>query len=224
MIARVYRRAALAKLPEIVIVATDDERIARAMEGVGPVRMTDARHTSGSDRIAEVARDLDHDIIVNVQGDLPLLDPTLVDTLIERLRSDPDLGMATVAVPLTDPTRLSRPDTVKVVCDRRDRALYFSRAPIPWDRDGDHPGGALHHVGIYAYRRATLLQFAALAPTPLEETEKLEQLRALEEGIAIGVVRAQGRPPMEIDTPHDLAAVRAVLADQRAVGSSEDMR
>ncbi len=223
MIARVYRRAELARLPEIVIVATDDERIAAAMEGVGPVRMTSPDHTSGSDRIAEVARDLTQDIIVNVQGDLPLLDPALVDTLVERLRAEPELGMATVAVSLTDPARMASPNTVKVVCDARDRALYFSRAPIPWNRDGSGPRGALHHVGIYAYRRATLLRFSGLAPTPLEETEKLEQLRALEQGIAIGVVRAEGGPPMEVDTDDDLAAVRAELARLAGVGSDGGM-
>lgn len=224
MIARVYRRAVLAKLPEIVVVATDDARIEAAMEGVGPVRMTSAAHTSGSDRIAEVAETLNQDIIVNVQGDLPLLNPQLVDTLIERLRDDPALGMATVAVELTDPERLTRPDTVKVVCDRQDRALYFSRAPIPWDRDGDGEAHPLHHVGIYAYRRETLLRFSKLAPTPLEQTEKLEQLRALEEGISIGVVRSADGPPMEIDTPEDLEVVRAALKNRPEVGSSGEMR
>ncbi len=203
----------MAALPSRVLVATDDERIRTALPAETEVVMTRADHPSGSDRIAEVAAGLDCGIIVNVQGDLPLLDPTLVDELIEMLRSDPALGLATVAVPIESTEEFANPSVVKVVCGAGGRALYFSRAPIPHDRAV--PGsasGAMRHVGIYAYRRDTLLAFARMAPTPLEQTENLEQLRALENGIVIGVVRRAHGVPIEVDTPQDLAAVRLVLA------------
>jgi len=212
MIERVLERARLATTVTRVIVATDDERI-RDVITDGEVVMTDPGHESGSDRVAEVARELDCEIVVNIQGDLPLLDPELVDELVTTLRDDPSLGLATVAVPIRDARELEDPSTVKVVCDGRGRALYFSRAPVPHDRD--RPGAfdrALHHVGLYAYRRQTLLEFAKLEPTALERTEKLEQLRALENGMSIGVVVRNGAPPMEVDTADDLAMVREVVA------------
>jgi 3-deoxy-manno-octulosonate cytidylyltransferase (CMP-KDO synthetase) len=216
MIARVRARACLATLPAVVIVATDDERIREALPAEAVVAMTDPAHTSGSDRVAEVARDRDEGIIVNVQGDLPLLDPALVDALVELLRERPELGMATAAVPVTSAEELADPAAVKVVCARDGRALYFSRAPVPWHRDDPADfAGALHHIGIYAYRRDTLAAFSDLAPTPLETTEKLEQLRALENGIAIGVLVWEGGAPMEVDTPADLERARAALAEAR---------
>jgi 3-deoxy-manno-octulosonate cytidylyltransferase (CMP-KDO synthetase) len=148
-----------------------------------------------------------------VQGDLPLLDPTLVDDLVALLRAEPSMGLATVAVPIDSAEEFANPSVVKVVCDAGGRALYFSRSPIPHDRSAPGaPTGALRHVGIYAYRRDTLLAFARMAPTPLERTENLEQLRALENGIVIGVVRRAEGVPIEVDTPEDLAAVRRVLA------------
>jgi 3-deoxy-manno-octulosonate cytidylyltransferase (CMP-KDO synthetase) len=175
--------------------------------------MTRADHPSGSDRIAEVAEKLDCGIIVNVQGDLPLLDPTLVDELIEMLRSDRAVGLATVAVPIESAQELANPSVVKVVCATNGHALYFSRSPIPHDRSAPGSFGiAMRHVGIYAYRRDTLLAYAKMAPTPLERTETLEQLRALENGIVIGVVRRAHGVPIEVDTPEDLAAVRKVLS------------
>jgi 3-deoxy-manno-octulosonate cytidylyltransferase (CMP-KDO synthetase) len=213
LVEHVWMRARQARLPERVLVATDDERIRSALPPEAEVVMTRAAHPSGSDRVAEVAATLDAGILVNVQGALPLLDPALVDELIQLLRSRPELGLATVAVPIETPEELANPSVVKVVCDLTGRALYFSRAPIPWNRD--RPGfhaGTLRHVGIYAYRRETLLRFAAMAPTPLERTENLEQLRALENGIGIGVVRRSEGVPLEVDTPEDLAAVRRVLA------------
>ncbi|HEY2773929.1 MAG TPA: 3-deoxy-manno-octulosonate cytidylyltransferase [Candidatus Binatia bacterium] len=213
LIEHVWRRALLARLPERVLVATDDERVRAAMPKEAEVVMTRADHPSGSDRIAEVAAGLDCAILVNVQGDLPLLDPTLVDELIEMLQRDPALGLATVAVPIESSEEMDNPSVVKVVCDSGGRALYFSRAPIPYDRsDPSSYAGAMRHVGIYAYRRQTLLRFAALAPTPLEKTECLEQLRALENGISIGVVRRSDAVPIEVDTPADLAAARSALA------------
>lgn len=217
LIEHVWRRALEARLPERVLVATDDERIRSALPPETEVVMTRADHPSGSDRIAEVAERLECGIVVNVQGDLPLLDPTLVDDLVEMLRANPDLGLATVAVPIGSDEELANPSVVKVVRDLRDRALYFSRSPIPYDRTrpGSH-AGALRHVGIYAYRRETLLRFATLAPTPLEQAECLEQLRALENGIVIGVVTRSEGVPIEVDTPEDLAAVRQVLTASQA--------
>jgi 3-deoxy-manno-octulosonate cytidylyltransferase (CMP-KDO synthetase) len=134
--------------------------------------------------------------------------------LVERIAADPSIGMATVAVPIASREELLDPNVVKVVCDVSGRALYFSRAPIPVHRD-DATGflGALHHVGLYAYRRATLLRFAQLEPTRLEQTEKLEQLRALENGIGIGVVVIDDRPPLEVDTPADLERARKAVLD-----------
>ena len=223
LIEHVWRRASESRLASRVVVATDDERIRAAMPAGADVVMTRADHPSGSDRIAEVAANLDCGIVVNVQGDLPLLDPTLVDDLIEMLRKDPVLGLATVAVPIESETELANPSVVKVVCDAAGRALYFSRAPIPFDRarPGAH-AGAYRHVGIYAYRRETLLRFAAMKPTPLEQTESLEQLRALENGIGIGVVRRAHGVPIEVDTPEDLAAIRKHLATptQATAGSA----
>jgi len=215
MIERVLERAQQARLVSRVIVATDDERIARAVGDHGEVAMTRDDHESGSDRVAEVARTIDCDIVVNIQGDLPLLEPTIVDALVETLRNDPTLGMATVAVPIRTPEEMNDPSIVKLVCDHNGRALYFSRAPIPYDRDDpslfDH---AWHHVGVYAYRKNVLLKFAALPQTTLEKVEKLEQLRALENGIGIGVVRRDDAAPIEVDTPDDLAHARRALGDR----------
>src|SRR5262249_43961212 len=155
----VWRRACEARLPSRVLVATDDERIRSALPAEAEVEMTRADHPSGSDRIAEVAARLDCGIVVNVQGDLPLLAPTVVDDLIVMLRDDPSLGLATVAVPIESREELANPSVVKVVCDSAGRALYFSRAPIPYDRaEPGRPSGAMRHVGIYAYRRETLLR------------------------------------------------------------------
>jgi 3-deoxy-manno-octulosonate cytidylyltransferase (CMP-KDO synthetase) len=213
MIERVYTRASQARSVSRTIVATDDERIRRAMQGIGEVFMTAAEHESGSDRIAEVAEAVACDIVVNVQGDLPLVDPAMIDALVGALHDDDTVGLATAAVPIRSTDEFDDPSVVKVVTDVRGRALYFSRAPVPYERDA--PGaiaGALHHVGLYAYRRATLLEFALLEPTPLERREKLEQLRALENGIGIAVVACAGAPPLAVDTQKDVDVVRQALA------------
>ncbi len=223
MIERVYRRACLAESPDSVVVATDDERIVEAAGSFAEVRMTSLEHPSGSDRVGEVARSVPHGIVVNLQGDLPLLDPSMIDELVATLRRSPELSMATVSVPVTSEKEFLDPAIVKLVCDSRGRAMYFSRAPIPVDRDRPGAfGAARHHVGIYAYRREALFEFCSLEPTELERTERLEQLRALQNGIVIGVVHRDGAAPMEVDTPEELAAARiAVAAMEGAAGQAD---
>jgi 3-deoxy-manno-octulosonate cytidylyltransferase (CMP-KDO synthetase) len=214
MIQHVYERAARADGVARVLVATDDARIRDAVTAFGgEAVMTRADHPSGTDRIAEVAAGLDAEVIVNVQGDLPLLDPTVVETALEPLAADPGLPMATIRAPLYSRAELVDPHVVKVVTDRDGYALYFSRSPLPHARDvaaeGETPLG-YKHIGLYVYRRDFLLGFARLAPTPLEQAEKLEQLRALEWGFRIQV-RTVGAASVEVDTPGDLDRARAVL-------------
>lgn len=201
------------KIPDndLVIIATDDMRIAEAAFAFGAeVAFTSPRHPSGTDRIAEVARKLSRvDIVVNVQGDEPFLPPSLPAKLIATLREDRGLAMSTAACPL-DPHDLDNPNCVKVVTDLDGRALYFSRAPIPCDRDGTTAPRRLRHLGIYAYRRRFLLDLVEHKPTPLEKSEKLEQLRALETGARIAVVKTRPTGP-GIDTPEDLTNAERLL-------------
>lgn len=193
-----------------VIVATDDERIAAAVRSFGgEVAMTSADCATGSDRVAEVARARSEAIVVNLQADEPEFDVGDVDRLVHAMQQEPSLPLGTLAA-VAAPDERERPSVVKVVCDRRGRALYFSRAPIPHHRDGLAKGGAeeaptLRHVGVYAYRREALLEFTRLPQTPLEKAEKLEQLRALEHGWAIRVL-VGARAPAGIDTPADYEA------------------
>jgi 3-deoxy-manno-octulosonate cytidylyltransferase (CMP-KDO synthetase) len=199
-----------------VIVATDDARIAAAIEASGAEAvLTRPEHPSGTDRLAEVAAQLDAPIVVNVQGDLPLLDPVMVEQLVARLRAEPALPMATLASPIHDDAEWRSPHVVKVVAGADGRALYFSRSPIPHDRDGSRADGeplGWRHIGMYAYRRDVLLRLATLPPSPLENRERLEQLRALENGIAIGVETwAAAEPLIEVDTPADLERARAAM-------------
>jgi 3-deoxy-manno-octulosonate cytidylyltransferase (CMP-KDO synthetase) len=207
-----------------VIVATDDERIAHAARGFGAeVRLTASTHASGTDRIAEVARREcwgDADIVVNLQGDEPLMPESLIDQVAAVLAAHPDTDIATLAVPLASVAALLDPNVVKVVSDRQQRALYFSRAPIPWSRDGAPASlasqashaGARRHLGIYAYRVAALRRLAALPPSALELLEQLEQLRALEHGMDIRVADALVAPAADVNSPADLGAVEALLA------------
>jgi len=217
MVAHVAERVRRARGLERVIVATDDESIRAAVAGIAGVEaaMTRPDHPSGTDRLAEVAAGLAADVLINVQGDLPLLDPAMVELLAARMADEPDLPMATLATPIHDGAEFASPHVVKVVLDRAGRALYFSRAPIPHDRDGERAAGeplGLRHVGLYAYRRDVLLRLAATPPTALERREKLEQLRALEHGIAIGVSLWDADAPLvEVDTPDDLARARAAV-------------
>jgi len=193
LIQHVCERAGRAKNIDGVIVATDDSRIVAAVESFGGrAIMTSADHVSGTDRVAEVAQGLDAEAIINLQGDEPLIEPSAIEMLPALLEWNSESVMATLAVPLTSMERWQNPNCTKVVCDDRGRALYFSRSPIPYVRDGQPdfaaaPPQFLQHLGVYAYRRAFLLRLAASAPAPLEQLEKLEQLRALALGRAIQV-------------------------------------
>jgi 3-deoxy-manno-octulosonate cytidylyltransferase (CMP-KDO synthetase) len=197
LVQHVYERACQARRAAEVLVATDDPRIQAAVESFGGrVVLTRRDHPSGTDRVAEVAEQLDSDIVLNLQGDEPLIDPSALDLLPELLERDQGADMATLAVPITTLEQWQDPHCVKVVCDTAGRALYFSRSPIPFVRDGRpdfsaRPPGFLQHLGLYAYRRPFLLRLASLPPAPLEQWEKLEQLRVLAQGhrIHVGLVR-----------------------------------
>lgn len=214
MVEHVYRRAAAATGIGRVLVATDDSRVAQAVTAFGgDVRMTRSDHFSGLDRLAEVASLLASEIVVNVQGDEPLVDPTLIDAVVEALAA-PSVDIATARCPIRTADELGDPNAVKVVADRAGDALYFSRGPIPHRRDG---GTAevlgFRHVGLYAYRRSCLLDLARLDPTPLERSEQLEQLRALESGFRIRTVETASAPA-GVDTPADLSRVRDLFASR----------
>jgi 3-deoxy-manno-octulosonate cytidylyltransferase (CMP-KDO synthetase) len=212
MIEHVYRRAARAGRVNAVVIATDDERIAAAAESFGAVVvMTASTHASGTDRLAEIAAVVPSDVIVNVQGDEPLIEPALIDAVIEPMLRDPSIEMVTAARRLRSREELHNPGMVKVVCDARGFALYFSRAPIPHGRDVSPLDAARVHMGLYVYRRATLLRLATLTPGNLERLEALEQLRALENGIRIHVVETAFEST-EVNTPEDLERVRELVA------------
>ncbi|MGH7950277.1 MAG: 3-deoxy-manno-octulosonate cytidylyltransferase [Candidatus Binataceae bacterium] len=209
MVVRVWQRARKARGLLRVLVATDDERIASAVRGAGGEAMlTATTHPSGTDRIAEVAARESAEIYLNVQGDLPFLDPADLEALAAAMRADPECAMATLATPILDESEWRNPNVVKVVCGANGDALYFSRSPIPHPREGSGvPANALRHIGVYGYRRDFLLKFASLEPGILERIEKLEQLRALERGYRIKVV-ASVAPSLEVDTPEDLERAR----------------
>jgi 3-deoxy-manno-octulosonate cytidylyltransferase (CMP-KDO synthetase) len=211
MIVRVWRQTNKARLLRRVLIATDDQRIADAVRGAGgEVEMTAGSHQSGTDRIAEVASRVSADIYLNVQGDQPFIAPEDVDAVAQVMAADESISMATLGAPITNTNEWHNPNKVKIVCDRRGDALYFSRCPIPFFRDSTGvPSGALRHIAVYGYRREFLLKFAALEPGELEQVEKLEQLRAMEHGYRIRVVAAVA-PSLEVDTAEDLA--RAVAA------------
>ena len=212
MIEHVYRRASEAASLDRVIVATDDRRVFEAVRAFGgEVLMTSPHHRTGSERVAEVAAQLDSVLIVNVQGDEPLLAPAMIDDAVAACLADPSLGMSTVRYRITDPAEIASPAVVKVVTDLRGRALYFSRAAVPFLRDPGTPAIWYKHVGLYVYRREFLLTFASLPPTPLELSESLEQLRALEHGHAIMTVESR-HEALGVDTPDDLERVRRLLA------------
>ena len=223
MIEHVYRRAAAAPGVDAVVVATDDARIAMTVEGFGgAVRMTRSIHRTGTDRIAEVAAELDCDIIVNVQGDEPLIEPRAIAEVIGPLESDPSLQMSTLRRLITDPDDYGNPNVVKVVSDKDGNALYFSRSSIPSVRGSIYETTGVSrpahkHVGLYAYRRDFVITFAGLPQSELEIAESLEQLRALEHGFRIRTVETQ-HESIGVDTPEDLERVRRQLAPTRAKG------
>lgn len=212
---------------EEVIIATDDERIVSAVAGFGAsARMTSLTHASGTDRIAEVALTSgwgEEDIVVNLQGDEPLMPAVLLQQVAGMLETHPQAAIATLASRIASSAMLLDPNYVKVVTDGAGRALYFSRAPIPWGRDTAPAGissqrgynGARRHVGLYAYRVGALRRLSMLPPSPLEQIEKLEQLRALENGMEIRVDDARVLPGPHVDTEQELALVRSMLGKQQ---------
>ena len=211
MIQHVYERACQAQLPDEVVVATDNELVEKAvLDFGGKAVMTSPDHPSGTDRLAEVALMYsDVDVIVNVQGDEPMIPPEVIDRLAEAFNSDADLNMATMKV-VMDEEDYENPAAVKVVTDQQGYALYFSRSLMPYPRNKPEGFKVFKHVGIYAYRRNFLLKYAVLAPTPLEKAESLEQLRALENGYKIKVLESDFQG-IGVDTPEDLAAVNALF-------------
>jgi 3-deoxy-manno-octulosonate cytidylyltransferase (CMP-KDO synthetase) len=218
MIEHVYRRTLAARGITRVIVATDDQRIADAVTRFGgDTCMTSPRHPSGTDRLAEVAAGLDCDIVVNVQGDEPLIDPRMIEEAVAPMLADQALAMATLRRRIEDPADLENPNVTKVVIDREGFALYFSRAPIPFTRAGNVPAAAWRHIGLYVYRRECLLRLSALPATAMEQAEALEQLRALEYGIRIKTIET-AHDSIGVDTPEDLARVRELTPDALALG------
>jgi len=228
----VAERAMAARTVSRVIVATDDQRILAAVQAAGfEALMTSADHASGSDRVAEVARNLDADIIVNVQGDEPLIECETIDRAVRALISDDDAQMATTCEPIDDPDDVLSRTVVKVDVDDEGRAMSFSRNPIPFPNQAVQKHGSIEaalrnepallfsfkkHTGLYVYRREFLLQFSGWPPSPAEQAESLEQLRALERGVKIKVVEAAA-PSIGVDTIGDLERVRAIVERQKRV-------
>jgi len=216
MIRRVYERAKQAKTAGRVIVATDDQRVVKAVEEFGgEARMTRTDHRTGTERIAEVAAHIEGRVFVNVQGDEPLLDPAAVDAAVTALFEEPEASIATVAVPIRTPADIMDPNVVKTVLDFDDNALYFSRAPIPWVRDSEHKTHARHlkHLGLYVFQREALLEYPTLPQGELERLEQLEQLRWMENGWKIRVAEIE-HDAVSVDVPEDVAKVEALLAKQ----------
>lgn len=214
MIEYVYRRAVAASRPTSVLVATDDARIHAAVRAFGgDAQLTSPEHRNGTERLAEVARDLTADVIVNLQADEPLMEPGMIDLVVDTLESETDAPMTTLRTPLAAERDARDPDVVKVVVDRQGFALYFSRAPIPYVAQHGNNTAAestYKHIGLYAYRRAFLLQMASLPPTPLEQAERLEQLRVLEHGYRIKT-EVTAHDPIGVDTSDDLERVRQII-------------
>ncbi|MEK7772891.1 MAG: 3-deoxy-manno-octulosonate cytidylyltransferase [Deltaproteobacteria bacterium] len=214
MVRWVYERASAARLVEYVAVATDDERIEKAVRRFGGnVVMTSPFHRSGTDRVAEPARKTQSEIVVNLQGDEPLIEPSIIDEAIRPMLQSPDIQLCTLKTRIVDEEEYHNPNVVKVVTGADGFALYFSRSPIPHMKTPFKDSGVnpYKHIGLYVYRMDFLLKFAALAPTALEEAESLEQLRALEHGCRIKVVEAAYNP-VSVDTAEDLERVRRIMA------------
>jgi 3-deoxy-manno-octulosonate cytidylyltransferase (CMP-KDO synthetase) len=213
MIQRVFERARLAKAAGRVIVATDDDRVLKTVEGFGgEARMTRTDHRTGTERIAEVAAHVEGKVFVNVQGDEPLLDPGAVDCAIAALLEEPPAAISTVAVPIRTPADIMDPNVVKTVLDFDENALYFSRAPVPWVRDSAHKTHARHlkHLGLYVFEREALLEYPTLPQGELERLEQLEQLRWLENGWKIRVAQVE-HDAISVDVPEDVERVAKLL-------------
>ena len=209
MLQHVYERASLARYLTKVIIATDDQRIYDAARGFGaPVQMTRSDHLSGTDRVAEVASSDNAAVIVNIQGDEPMIDPQAIDAAALALANDDELPMATLSKRIEDPSEISNPNVVKVVSDPAGNAIYFSRCGIPYAREGN----AIHykHIGLYVYQREFLLGYSSLPVGPLERAEKLEQLRAIENGYRVRVIETEYES-LGVDTPEDLERVTALF-------------
>jgi len=216
LIQQVYERARQAPSLERLIVATDDERIFQVVVGFGgEAAMTSPHHPSGTDRVAEAAANLQADLIVNIQGDEPLIKPENIEAAIAPMMADPTLPMGTLCTPIKNEQELHDPSVTKVVVDRKGFALYFSRYPIPYLRDKGGRATFFRHIGLYLYRRDFLLRFAALPPTPLEKAEALEQLRALEHGYRI-IVSEVAEAATGVDTPEQLEQIRRLLENPEA--------
>ena len=218
MIEHVYRRTSAARSVGVVIVATDDQRICDAVEAFGGrAQLTSPNHLSGTDRLAEIAAGLTCDLVVNVQGDEPLIEPSMIDDAIAPFRTDRSLEMTTLRRRMDDRSELENPNVTKVVVDRQGYALYFSRAPIPFTRAGSVPAPAWRHIGLYVYRRECLMRLTSLAPTAMEQAEALEQLRAIEHGIRIKAIETV-HDSVGVDTPDDLEKVRQMVRSPLALG------
>ncbi|MDN5843756.1 MAG: 3-deoxy-manno-octulosonate cytidylyltransferase [Alcaligenaceae bacterium] len=225
MVIRTAERAAQSSASRVLIATDHPDILAVAREYGVDALMTRSDHPTGTDRLSEVVQALDLDpeaIVVNVQGDEPLIDPAMIDTVADLLVHDPQASIATCACAIHDSDPLFNPNVVKVVCDQAGQALYFSRAPIPWARDALADGGrrvadglpAWHHIGLYAYRAAFLRRFPELPVGPLERFESLEQLRALEHGYRIAVRQSDSMPAAGVDTADDLERVRRIYRQQ----------
>lgn len=220
LVVRVLRRAMESRRADAVLVATDDERIAAVVrEAGGTAVMTSTDLPSGTDRVRAAVAGTDAEIVVNVQGDEPLMDPENVDRVIEHLLAHPEVPLATVAKPIDDPAAIADPNVVKVVRGDDGRALYFSRSPIPFRRNAEAALPTWKHLGLYGYRREALETWTSLPPHPLERAESLEQLRALAAGLVMTVLPAVG-DSIGVDTPADAEEVERILRNESAAGEA----
>ncbi len=220
MIQWVYENASRSRRLEALVVATDDERILRAVEAFGGrAALTSRDHATGTDRVAEVARGMECEIVVNIQGDEPFVHPAMIDEIVEPLLSDAELPMCTSMHRILDPQDYANPNVVKAVVNLAGEALYFSRSPIPYPRKSEGHR-VFEHIGLYAYRRDFLFKYAALPQTPLERLESLEQLRVLEHGYRLRVVETrQPYVALSVDTPEDLERARALARQMEEKGA-----
>ena len=221
MLQHVFERASLARYLTCTIIATDDERVYEVARSFGArVVMTRADHRSGTDRVAEAASAENAEIVVNIQGDEPLIDPAAIDAAILPLTHDPDIVMGTLKKAIEDPREITDPNVEKEVTGRKGDAIYFSRCPIPYVRDRERSGIHFKHIGLYVYRRDFLLKYSTLPVGPLEQAERLEQLRALENGYRIRVVETEYES-LGVDTPEDLERVCKLFEASMAQGVRE---